>query len=133
MYGSTSYGSTAYGATISEVPICPISLKYEGDAIILKVTPKNGIAPYYVAFKKNGNIIDPSRLENLPNPIIDAPENVQIIRVYTLDNEDIRTSAGSIDFSVYIKDSCPTGPQICTKSCIINIGCRIPVCNFIVT
>ena len=79
-------------------------------------------------------VIDPSRLEGLDNPIFPAPENVLITRVYTLDDLDISSALlGTIDFSVYITDSCPTGSKICTETCTITIGCIAPVCNFQVT
>lgn len=113
---------------------CPTSPKYEGDAITLQATPKDGTGPYYVIFRKNGVTIGPSRLGGLPNPIINAPEDTQITRIYTLDNEDIRTAlTGTIDFSIYMEDSCPTGVKTCNETCTINIGCIAPVCNFTVT
>jgi hypothetical protein len=90
--------------------------------------------PYYVVFSKDGVIIDPSRLGGLDNPIFLAPENTLITRVYTLDDFDIASALyGTIDFEVYMEDSCPTTPQTCTQICTINIGCIAPVCNFLVT
>lgn len=141
-YGSSPIGSSAFGSAGSEAPLtCPVSLKYSGDPVTLKSTPKDGIGPYQVVFKKNGITIDPSRLSltiggptGESNPIIDAPEDIQITRVYTLDDADIASAlTGTIDFSVYISDSCPTVPQTCDAACTINIGCLAPVCNFVVT
>ncbi len=88
---------------------CITSPKYSGDTITLRATPRDGIGPYYVAFKKDGIIIDPSRLGG-DNPITSAPENVEIIRIYTLDDADVRNAvSGNIQFSVFIRGSCPTG------------------------
>jgi len=116
---------------------CPGALKYSGNTVTLKATPRNGIGPYYVEFRKNDVFIDPSRLGGT-NPgtskIYDAPEDVQITRVYTLDDADIASATGgAIDFSVFISDKCPTGAQSCESICTINIGCVAPVCNFTVT
>ena len=112
---------------------CP-GIKYSGDTITLKATPANGIGPYYVEFKKNTAIISSSRLGGLSNPITDAPEDVQITRVYTLNDLDISSaSTGTINFSVYISDSCPTGAKYCESVCTVTIGCIAPVCNFTVT
>jgi hypothetical protein len=113
---------------------CP-GTKYSGDTITLRATPRDGIGPYYVAFKNNGIIIDPSRLGNQPNPILNAPEDVEITRTYTLDDADVRNAlTGTIDFSVFIRGSCPTGgPNDCMDTCTIAIGCIAPVCNFVVT
>lgn len=133
-YGSTPYGSSSFGGTAALVT-CPVETKYEGDTITLKATPKDGTGPYYVVFRKNGIDIDPSRLGG-SNPISPAPEDIEITRVYTLDNEDIRTAfTGTIDFSVFIQDSCPVplGPKTCSDVCTITIGCMAPVCNFTVT
>lgn len=134
-YGSSPYGSSAFGgSSISLVPTCPLGLKYSGDTITLKATPKNGIGPYYVVFRKNGVTIDPSRLGGLSNPITSATEDIEITRVYTLNDADISgASTGTINFSVYIEDSCPTGPQTCTETCVVSVGCIAPVCNFTVT
>ncbi len=130
--GIVSQQTTTLNTTLQAI-VCPISPKYEGNTVTLNATPKDGIGPYYVEFRKNGVIIDPSRLGG-SNPILSAPENIQITRVYTLDDEDIRTaSLGTIDFSVYIEDSCPTGFKTCTDACTISIGCISPVCNFQVT
>ncbi len=94
---------------IYSLATCP-GTKYSGDTIILRATPRDGIGPYYVAFKKDGIIIDPSRLGAQPNPITNAPENVEITRTYTLNDEDVRNAlTGTIGFSVFIKGSCPTG------------------------
>lgn len=133
-YGSESFGSAEYGGQAVSLANCPVSPKYSGDTITLKATPKDGIGPYYVVFRKDGSNIDPSRLGGISNPILNAPENVEITRVYTLDDADIASaSLGTIDFSVYIEDSCPTGPMTCSETCTINIGCVAPVCNFVVT
>jgi len=135
-YGSSPFGSSEFGGYSKSLATCPTTPKYSGDIITLKATPKDGTGPYYVEFRKGSipTIIDPSRLEGLDNPIYDALEDVQITRVYTLDDLDISSaSTGTIDFSVYIEDSCPTGPLSCTDTCTINIGCLAPVCNFIVT
>lgn len=112
---------------------CPVSPKYSGNNIILQATPKDGIGPYYVEFFKDGFSINSSRLGGLDNPITGALENIDITRIYTLDDIDVALSDGTIDFSVYISDSCPTGIKTCTETCTINIGCLAPVCNFTVT
>lgn len=115
-------------------PTCPTTPKYSGETVTLSATPKDGIGPYYVVFRKNGITIGPSRLGDLSNPILSAPENILITRVYTLDDLDISSApTGTIDFSVYITDSCPTGAKTCTDVCTITIGCIAPICNFIVT
>ncbi len=119
--------------TLDPLP-CPVSPKYSGSTVTLRATPRDGIGPYTVEFRKGGvDIIPSSRLESLSNPILNAPENNDITRVYTLDDVDIASSPGTIDFSVYITDSCPTGAKTCTETCTINIGCVTPVCNFTVT
>lgn len=133
-----SFTITSGLTTTLDIPLtplpCPVSPRYSGNIITLKATPKDGIGPYYVGFSKDGSPIDPSRLEGLDNPIFPAPENVLITRVYTLDDLDISSALlGTIDFSVYITDSCPTGSKICTETCTITIGCIAPVCNFQVT
>jgi hypothetical protein len=111
---------------------CP-TIKYSGDTVTLKATPRNGIAPYIVTFKKDDEAINSSRLGG-SNPISPAPEDVDITRAYILDDLDISSAlSGTIKFSVEISDSCPTGPVTCTSECIINIGCMAPVCNFVVT
>ncbi len=108
---------------------CPTSLKYENDIIHLSATPKDGIGPYSVAFRK--------KIEETTTNLIsytDVPENTEKTYDYTLTNEDIRTAySGTIDFSVFISDSCPTGAQTCSETCTIDIGCIAPVCNFTVT
>ncbi len=135
---STTQAVTAIAAFNDGPPVCPPSPKYSGDTVTLKATPKDGIGPYYVEFRKNGSLINSSRLGGLANPISNAPENTQITRVYTLDDLDISSSIssippGRINFSVYMEDSCPTGAMTCTSDCIINVGCYAPVCNFVVT
>lgn len=133
-YGSESFGSSEFGGRSISLATCPTVPKYSGDTITLQATPRDGIGPYQVEFRKNGVAIlgnDP-----LGNPYIipSAIENVTIIRTYTLNDADIAgASEGMINFSVYIEDSCPTTHQTCTESCIINIGCIAPVCNFTVT
>lgn len=113
---------------------CPGALKYSGNTVTLKATPRNGIGPYDVVFRKNGAEILQSRLGGLTNPITNAPEDVQITRVYTLDDVDIASATGgTIDFSVFISDKCPTGAKSCESVCTINIGCVAPVCSFTVT
>lgn len=130
-YGSTPYGSLPYGGAIAElVPTCPILPKFSGDIITLQATPKDGIGPYYVEFRKNDELIHPSRLEDQSNPITDAPENITITRIYILNDEDI--IGDTIKFTVFIRDSCPLA-QTCTEDCFISIGCVAPVCNFVVT
>ncbi len=109
---------------VSGAPICPSGLKYEGDTVHLSATPRDGIGPYYVEFRKNSNPIA---------SYTGAPENIEITYDHILSNEDIRTAfSGTIDFSVYISDSCPTGAQSCGQICTIAIGCLAPVCNFTV-
>lgn len=112
---------------------CP-SIKYSGDTVTLQATPANAIGPYIVTFKKDGITIITSRLGGLSNPITSAPEDVQITRVYTLNDLDISSAlTGEIEFSVEISDSCPIIPQTCTSTCTITVGCYAPVCNFTVT
>lgn len=135
--GTDGTGSDPSGQSLvafqSLVP-CPIAPKYSGDTVTLYSTPNNGIEPYYVEFRKNGILIPSSRLQDQPNPIIDAPENILITRIYTLDDLDISSaSSGIINFSVFISDSCPTGAHTCTETCALNIACAAPVCNFTVT
>ncbi len=123
-----SYAEPTFSTTgVEEVlggPICPSGLKYEGDTVHLSATPRDGIGPYYIEFRKNSNPIA---------SYTGAPENIEITYDHILSNEDIRTAfSGTIDFSVYIEDSCPTGPQSCGEICTITIGCLAPVCNFTV-
>lgn len=113
---------------------CPSTPKCSGDPITLQATPKDGIGPYIVTFKKDDNTIDPSRFEDQSNPINNTSENETITRVYTLNDVDIaNATGGTITFSVLISDSCPTGAQTCEEFCIINVGCRTPICNFIIS
>lgn len=137
MYGEFAYGSSAFGTgAVSLAPTCPSpsTLKYSGDTVTLKATPKDGVGPYNVTFRKDGATIDSSRLGGLSNPILGASEDVQITRVYTLNDADIAGAlTGTIEFSVYMTDSCPTVPQTCEDFCVISIGCLAPVCNFVVT
>ena len=133
-YGSAAFGSYEYGSYETSLASCPSTPKYSGDTVTLQATPNDGTGPYYVVFKKGGTNIDPSRLEGLDNPILDATEGVLITRIYTLNDLDISSAlTGTIIFSVYIEDSCPTGPLSCTDACTISIGCLAPVCNFTVT
>jgi hypothetical protein len=98
-----------YDEKIYSLAVCP-GIKYSGDDIVLRATPRDGIGPYYVAFTKDGIIINSSRLGGESNPITGAPEDVEIVRTYTLDDEDIRNAiTGTIYFSVFIRGSCPTG------------------------
>lgn len=113
---------------------CPVTPKYSGNTVTLQATPANGIRPYIVTFKKDGVTIDPSRLGALSNPITGAPEDVQITRVYTLNDLDVSSAlTGSITFSVEISDSCPITPMTCSSECVVTLGCIAPVCNFTVT
>lgn len=41
---------------IYSLATCP-GTKYSGDSIVLKATPRDGIGPYYIAFKKDGIIV----------------------------------------------------------------------------
>jgi len=123
--GQAGTNGTVYSTSSLPVPICPTSPKYEGDTIHLSATPKDGIGPYTVIFKKNNVPISSSS---------NIVENIEVTYDYVLTNEDIRTAlSGAIDFSVYIEDSCPTVHQTCTQICTIDIGCIAPVCNFQVT
>lgn len=132
-YGSGSIGSYAFGGESKSSATCPTVPKYSGDTITLESTPRDGIGPYYVEFRINGDIIDASRLGE-DNPITSAPEDTLITRTYTLDDLDISSAlTGTIEFSVFISDSCPIVPMTCTESCTIDIGCMAPVCNFTVT
>lgn len=132
-YGTGSFGSYGFGGESKSSAMCPTVSKYSGDTITLEATPRDGISPYYVEFRINGSAINPLRLGGT-NPIIDAPEDIPIIRAYSLDDLDISSAlTGTIEFSVYISDSCPIEPMTCTESCTIDIGCVAPVCNFTVT
>lgn len=111
--------------------ICPTTLKYSGDTITLEATPTGGIGPYYVEFNKDGDQ-DPE-ISGGTNPIYNVPENTTITRTYTLTDENVRNAlTGTMTFSVFISDSCPTTAQTCTQECIVNLGCIPPVCNFTV-
>ena len=133
-YGSGPLGAYGFGGQSISLATCPTVPKYSGDIITLKATPRDGIGPYYVEFGKDGSAIPSPRLGGLDNPILNAPENIDVTRIYTLNDADIAGAiGGTINFSVYIRDSCPTTPQTCTESCIITIGCVAPVCNFTVT
>jgi len=125
--------------TMDNTATCP-GTKYSGDSITLQATPRDGTGPYYVEFRKNNVAISTSRLTGSgplgstgTNPISNVPEDSDVIRVYTLNDLDVSSSAGTIDFSVYISDSCPTGVQYCESACTITLGCLAPVCNFTVT
>lgn len=110
---------------LSGASICSSDLKYEGDTIHLSATPKDGIGPYYVEFRKNNVPIS-----SLSNVI----ENTLVTYDYLLTDLDISSApTGTIDFSVFISDSCPTTHQTCTQTCTTNIGCIAPICNFTVT
>lgn len=112
---------------------CPIAPKYSGDTITLQATPRDGIGPYYVEFSKDGILADSARLGG-PNPIYNVVENTTITRTYVLTDEDVRNAlTGTIAFSVFISDSCPTEAKTCTQECVVEIGCIPPVCNFTVT
>jgi len=133
-YGSGSFGSYEFGSYTTALASCPSTPKYSGDTVTLKATPTGGVEPYVVTFKKDGSTISTSRLGGLSNPTTGAVEDTQITRVYTLDDLDISSaSTGTINFSVYIEDSCPTGPMSCTETCTISVGCVAPICNFTVT
>lgn len=123
-----------YAPGAPQAPVSCPSIKYSGDTVTLQATPTNGIGPYIVTFKKDGITISTSRLAGLSNPITSAPEDVQITRVYTLDDLDISSAlTGNIEFSVEISDLCPTGHNTCESTCTIAVGCYAPVCNFTVT
>ena len=110
---------------------CPITPKYSGDTITLEATPTGGIGPYYVEFNKDGNI-NPE-ISGGANPIYNVPENTTITRTYALTDENVRNAlTGTMTFSVFMSDSCPTTAQTCTQECVVNIGCIPPVCNFTV-
>ena len=133
-YGSSPFGSSEFGGYSKSLATCPTTPKYSGDTVTLKATPTGGVEPYVVTFKKDGSTISTSRLGGLSNPTTGAVEDTQITRVYTLDDLDISSaSTGTINFSVYIEDSCPTGPMSCTETCTISVGCVAPICNFTVT
>lgn len=121
-----AFSTTAIGTEeLSGAPTCPSILKYSGDIIHLQATPKDGIGPYYVEFRKNN-----SPISSLSNVI----ENTIVTYNHLLTDLDISSATlGKIDFSVYIEDSCPTVHQTCTQLCTITIGCLAPVCNFTVT
>lgn len=120
--------TTVPTVTWSPLASCPISIKYKGDTVYLSATPKDGTGPYYVEFRKIiGTDVD------IIVQYDDQPEDVEITYDYILTNEDIRTATeGTIDFSVYIADSCPPIAQTCEQICTINIGCAAPICNFTV-
>ncbi len=133
-YGSGSFGASGFGGQSTSLATCPMVTKYSGDTLTLQTTPKDGIGPYYVQFRMNGTVIPENDPLGRPYTIPSATENVTLIRTYILNDADIAGAlTGTINFSVYIEDSCPTGHKTCTESCIINIGCMAPVCNFTVT
>jgi len=133
-YGSGPLGSYGFGGESESSAVCPTTPKYSGDIVTLEATPRDGIGPYYVVFKMNGATINPLKLTGGTNPITGATENTLITRTYTLDDVDISSAlTGTIEFSVYMEDSCPIAPMTCTESCTIDIGCYAPVCNFTVT
>lgn len=133
-YGSESFGSSGFGGQSISLATCPTVPKYSGDTLTLQATPRDGIGPYHVEFRMNGPAIPGNDPLGNPYTIPSAIENVTIIRTYILSDADIAGAlTGTINFSIYIEDSCPTTHQTCTESCIINIGCIAPVCNFTVT
>lgn len=133
-YGSGPFGSYEFGGQPISLATCPTVTKYSGDTLTLQTTPKDGTGPYYVEFSKDGMTIPGNDPLGRPYTIPSAIENETIIRTYILSDPDIAGAlTGTINFSVYIEDSCPTGHLTCTESCIINIGCMAPVCNFTVT
>ena len=120
---------------------CPGSPKYSGDPVQLRATPNGGIGPYLVEFYKDEVPIPFSRLTSpLPIGITSNPttktiaEGTLVGGTYLLDDIDVANAVGGLmNFSVYIEDSCPTGPMNCGSTCTISIGCVAPVCNFLVT
>lgn len=133
-YGSGSFGSYGFGGESRSSTTCPTVPKYSGDTVTLEATPRDGTGPYYVEFRINGDTIGTSRLTGGTNPISGALEDIPVVRTYTLDDLDISSAlTGTIEFSVFISDSCPIEPMTCAESCIIDIGCVAPVCNFTVT
>ena len=115
----------ALAGTIFEQPTCTTATKYSGDFVTLKATPKAGIGPYNVTFRKNS--------VDIPGAYYTGqPENVQITYNYQLTDEDIRNAlTGTIDLSVFISDSCPTGAKTCENTCTVTIGCVSPTCHFV--
>ena len=118
---------------------CPAVLKYSGNPIQLRATPRDGIGPYLVEFYKDEVLIPFGRLTS-PVGITTNPttksivENTDVGGTYILHDIDVANAIGGrINFSVYIEDSCPTGPMNCGSTCTIDIGCIAPVCNFVVT
>jgi hypothetical protein len=133
-YGSGPFGSYGFGGQPISLVACPTTTKYSGDTLILQATPKDGTGPYYVEFMIDGMAILGDDPLGRPYTIPSAVENETIIRIYTISDADIAgASEGVISVSVYVQDSCPIEPMTCTESCIINIGCMAPVCNFTVT
>ena len=125
--------------TGSMYPSCISTPKYSGDPVILRATPRDGIGPYLVEFYKDEVPVPIGRLTS-PLVITTNPttksivENTLVGGTYILDDIDVANAVGGrINFSVYIEDSCPTGPMNCGSTCTINIGCVAPVCNFVVT
>ena len=119
---------------------CPGSPKYSGDPVQLRATPNGGIGPYLVEFYKDEVPISFSRLTIPLGGITDNPttksiiENTEVGGTYILDDIDVANAVGGLmNFSVYIEDSCPTGPMNCASTCTISVGCVAPVCNFLVT
>ena len=137
-YGSGPLGGPTFGGQSSQLD-CPTAPKYSGDSITLRATPRDGIGPYSVVFKIGADPIPFGRLTSplgiTSNPTIGKiiVEDTTVGGTYILTDEDVRTSDGTITFSVHIEDSCPTTSQTCTETCIVNIGCLAPVCNFTVT
>lgn len=123
--GVPRYELAGYAIT----PTCPTTRKYSGDTISMQATPRDGVGPYSVTFRK----------DNIPITgcsYINVIENTTVICNYLLTDDDARSATtGMIDFSVFITDSCPypIGPSSCEEYCIIYIGCITPSCNFIVT
>lgn len=127
--GQAGVNGTIYSVSSLPVPTCVSTLKYEGDTVHLSATPKDGIGPYYVEFIKSISGVN-TTISSLSGMV----ENTEVTYDHVLTNEDIRTAlTGTIDFSVYIEDSCPTGSMPCTQTCTITIGCLAPICNFQVT
>jgi hypothetical protein len=133
-YGSGPLGSYGFGGESESSAVCPTTPKYSGDTVTLEATPRDGIGPYYIEFRMKGLALPGNDPLGRPYTISSVVENTTVIRTYELDDLDISSAlTGTIEFSVYMYDSCPITPMTCTESCTIDIGCVAPVCNFTVT
>jgi len=102
---------------------CPTTAKYVGQLITLTSTPTGGMANYTVTFRRNG--------VDLPGgSFTGVPEGTAKSMSYTL----VAADSPSVNISVYITDSCPTGALSNTDQCVITVkSCVTPSCGFVVS